>query len=210
MSVMGLDLGLYIGGTRDDAAFARMSVAFERAGAELAQFGKHVFPKLTPIFEAAAEGQFEAEGAGPRAGAWAPLSRRYAEWKEEHFPGKGILERTGRLREALTASSSPFAERSYSATDFNFGTRNVQYASYHQVGTEHMVARPFFDFGSDTEEAIRAAALEAAREAVLGEVGEFVTDETGARRTVLVGSRGGRYYLTGGGERAYLGKRGGS
>lgn len=174
MSILGLDIGVYVGGQRDDAVFRRMTVAFERAGAELVRIGAYVFPRLIPALEWAALKQFDAEGSGPTSGAWAPLTPRYAEWKAKRYPGAPILEATGRLRSALTESSSPFAEREYSDTDFAFGTRNVQYASYHQVGTERMVARPFFDFGEETERAIARAGNEGVREAVLGAgVGEF-------------------------------------
>ncbi len=164
MSVLGIDIGVYVGGQRDDAAFKRMTVAIERTGAELAHIGRYVYPKLIPIFEAAAEKQFDAEGGGP-GGAWSPLSPTYAEWKAKRYPGAPILEATGRLRAALTESMSPFAEREYSDTDFAFGTRNVPYASFHQVGTDRMVARPFFDFGGETERAIAAEGNEALREA---------------------------------------------
>jgi len=39
---------------------------------------------------------FQSEGA--IFGGWAPLSPRYEAWKSRHFPGRGILERTGKMR----------------------------------------------------------------------------------------------------------------
>jgi phage gpG-like protein len=165
--VLGVELEYYVGTRKTDSAvFQRMAVAFERAGAELAKVGRFVFPKLIPVFEAEAKRQFDARGRGPNEGKWAPLSAQYAEWKAKRYPGKGILERTGTLRAALTQSSSGFAEREWSDSQFNFGTRNVQWASYHQVGAGKMPPRPPFDFGPEMETALNKATREGVREAV--------------------------------------------
>jgi hypothetical protein len=44
--------------------------------------------------------QFDTAGA--RSGGWQPLDPEYAAWKEEHFPGAGLLVQTGRMKhEAL-------------------------------------------------------------------------------------------------------------
>lgn len=144
----------------------RMSVAFERAGDNLTDFGKYVFPKLVPVFESELAGQFDARGRGPHAGAWAQLSERYAAWKALNYPGAGILERSGQLREALTNASSPMARRQISTDEFDFGTIGVEYASFHQSGTEFMVDRPPFDFGDDFERQVQAAAMQGVREAM--------------------------------------------
>ena len=45
--------------------------------------------------------QFATEG-GYASGGRAPLSPAYAAWKARHYPGKPILERTGRLKASLT------------------------------------------------------------------------------------------------------------
>lgn len=62
----------------------------------------------TPAWDAIADSlaraerrQFDSEG-GYASGGWAPLSPRYAAWKERHYPGRPILVRTGRLRASLT------------------------------------------------------------------------------------------------------------
>lgn len=144
----------------------RMSVAFERAGDNLTDFGKYVFPRLVPVFELELAGQFDAEGRGPAKGAWAQLSERYEAWKALNYPGAGILERTGQMHEALTSSSSPFARREISTDEFDFGTINVPYASFHQSGTAFMPDRPPFDFTDDFERAMAAAAMQGVREAM--------------------------------------------
>ena len=45
--------------------------------------------------------QFQTEGAYGLGTVWRPLSREYAAWKEEHFPGRPILVRTGEMREHM-------------------------------------------------------------------------------------------------------------
>lgn len=144
----------------------QMAFAFERAGDNLTDFGRFVFPKLMPVFEAEESKQFDAEGQGPARGAWAQLSERYAAWKDAHYPGARILERTGALREALTSSSSPFAMRAITTDTFDFGTVGVEYASFHQTGTTFMPDRPPYDFGDDFESTVRDAALIGVREAM--------------------------------------------
>jgi phage gpG-like protein len=167
VSVFGLDITYSVRGQQtSEPVFQKMALAFERAGAALEKAGEHVFPKLIPVFEAELSGQFNAQGKGPNRGAWAALSSDYASWKSQHYPGKPILEATGKMKAALTQSSSPFAERSYSESGMNFGTQNVPYASYHQLGTGRMPDRPIFDFGSGFEEALDQAARAGVREAV--------------------------------------------
>ena len=151
MSAVALVIQLEVGTSTGDSAVQRIVTAMERAGENLTDFGQHTFPLLAPVFEAAESRQFDSRGGGPTAGHWAELTTKYAEWKAKHFPGKAILERTGDLREALTSSSSPLASREYSASEFAFGTVGLEYASFHQVGTRSMVARPPFDFDSTFE-----------------------------------------------------------
>lgn len=154
----------------------RMGVAFERAGDNIVDFGKYIFPKLVPVFEAEVKGQLDAQGRGPKTGSFAALSERYERWKEANYPGKLILERTGTLREALTSSSSPFALRQISGTEFDFGTTNVPYASFHQSGTFRMPDRPPYDFTEDLEVGITRAAAAGVREAIKdAKADEFVT-----------------------------------
>lgn len=166
-------------GDRDSGedTIERMAVAFERAGDELRDFGRYLFPRMTPVFEQEMQDQFASEGRGPNAGAWAPLSEQYARWKEEHYPGQPILQREGTLHEALTSSGSPFAKRVISGDTFDFGTVGVEYASFHQLGTSRMPARPEFDFGGDMERLLQAEGLAAAREALAAAEADQYLDE---------------------------------
>lgn len=165
MSVVGFDVMWTVGGRDEPDALKKMSFAFERFGDDLSDFSAFVWPKVLPALEEEERRQFEAEGNGP-SGGWAALSPKYAERKEREWPGKPILERTGALREALTSDSSSHARRIISADMVDFGTEGLEYASFHQLGTLHMPARPPFDFGDELQNAVQAAALEGVREAL--------------------------------------------
>jgi phage gpG-like protein len=166
VSAVAITVEYQVGTQSGEQQFERMAVAFERAGAEAADFGKHVFPKLVPVMEAGAKRQFDAEGAGPVAGPWAQLSAAYAAWKAGEYPGQPLLVATGALRDALTVDGGTHALRDYSSAQFNYGTQGLEYASFHQTGTSNMPARPPFDFGPDFERELARAAAAGVRDAV--------------------------------------------
>lgn len=178
--ISGFKVEYLVNGREDgEATLQRMALAFERAGDELDDFGRYLFPRLIPVFESELEAQFAAQGRGPNAGSWAPLSEQYAAWKEQHFPGQPILQRSGELFHGLTSSSSPFAKRITEGNEFDFGTVGVEYASFHQLGTEHMPARPEFDFGGEMERLLQREGAAAAQEAIAASgADEFLTAET--------------------------------
>jgi phage gpG-like protein len=99
---------------------------------------KPAFDAIGDLLAEAETKQFETEG-DYGSGGWAALSPKYAAWKAKHYPGKPILEATGALRGSLT--SRPFGVEEVSATRAVFGT-DIEYAAYHQTGTEKMPARP--------------------------------------------------------------------
>lgn len=147
-----------VGNAQGAQAVQSLAMAMERAGDNVKELGRYVFPRLIPVFETALKEQFMAEGRGPYAGPWAPLSAKYSAWKAVHYPGTKKLVRTGNLKAALTDSTSPFASREYSATEFAFGSQGLDYGSFHQTGTRTMPGRPPFDFGADVETRIQKAA----------------------------------------------------
>ena len=175
MSVVGLELQWTSpNGDSGDAVLERLTVGFERLGEDLGDFQRFVWPHVTEALETESKGQFDVEGGGP-SGSWAQLSPAYAAWKEQNYPGQTILRRTDKLFEALTQSSSPFARRETTSDTFNFGTQGVEYASHHQVGTDVLVPRPLFDFGTEFEAALVRAGALGAREAITHSgVEEFV------------------------------------
>ena len=101
MSAVAVSIEYQVGNQTGEQVLERMAVAFERAGAELADFSEYVFSKVQGVLEEAVAGQFGAEGAGPAAGAWAALTEQYRAWKEERSPGQPLLVATGALRERL-------------------------------------------------------------------------------------------------------------
>jgi len=175
VSVFGITLEYFVGGQQHRDPFQSMSVAFERAGGDVSDFGRFVWPRLAASLEESNEEQFDAEGHGPNSGKWASLSEKYKAWKESHVGSLPILQFTGALKDALTRSSSPFAFREFGLSDFAFGSIGVDYASFHQTGTDDMVARPPFDFGRDTEKEIEIAARLGVNDAIKNSrVEEFV------------------------------------
>ena len=166
MTAIAITVEYQVGTETGEQVLERIAAGFERSGAELADFGRHIFPKLVPVFEAAVAEQFDSEGRGPTAGAWAALSSQYEAWKEGAHPGQPILVATGGLREALTVDGSAHALRDYSSSQFNYGTQGLDYASFHQTGTARMPPRPPFDFGPDFERELVRAASAGVRDAV--------------------------------------------
>lgn len=213
MSAVVLSVEYGIGNGSPEPDLTRLTTALERAGLEMANVAKHILPKLVPALEEAVANQFDARGGGPATGVWAPLSKAYADWKQHHYPGKPILELTGALRAALTSSTDSRAQRSVSGDSLSYGTRGIEYASFHQTGTPGMPARPPFDFNADFSRAISKAAMDGVREALkegssglLDFDGDSYTDETGTVFEVQTGARGGRFYVGSGGKRTYLKK----
>jgi phage gpG-like protein len=85
-------------------------------------------------FYARVVAQFETKGeeGGQR---WPELSEKYAAWKERHFPGRSILQRTGALMTSLTAGrvqgAPSGAVKIEERKALTLGT-TVPYAIYHQ------------------------------------------------------------------------------
>lgn len=205
MSAIVLSVEYQVGGGASEPTLTRLTTALERAGLELADVGKHVLPKLIPLFEEKVGEQFEARGKGP-SGSWAALSTKYAAWKERVAPGRPLLVLTGALGAALTDSADAGARRDISGDSLSYGTKGVPYATFHQTGTSDMPSRPPFDFGSDMEEGMQAAALAGAREALrAASDGLFDFEgDTFKGQQVMTGKRGGRYVQSAGGSRTYL------
>lgn len=98
---------------------------------------------VAPVVAAAIERNFDEEG---RPIPWAPLSARYTRWKARRFPGRRILERSGRLRRSIVTRVEGSAL---------IASTDVPYAAAHQFGTHRLPARPFLVL---TEDDLTAAA----------------------------------------------------
>src|ERR1035438_1483669 len=101
-----------------------------------------IWPIIEDDFYAQEKSQFKSEGKEGGAG-WQPLSGDtgerdekgkmvhsygYAQWKEAHYPGKPILERTGDLMRSLTEPNDPNAVRIEERKTLTLGTR-IPYAN---------------------------------------------------------------------------------
>ena len=81
-------------------------------------------------FYAEEKAQFASEGAdgGER---WQELSPEYAGWKEAHYPGQPIMQRTGSLERSLTSGNDPNAVKIEAWKTLTLGSK-VPYGIYHQ------------------------------------------------------------------------------
>jgi phage gpG-like protein len=96
-------------------------------------------PAVVARFHLQMQRRFRDEGAGGPSGRWVALDPEYAAWKAKKFPGKGILEATGALRESLT-SQGEGSVVSYGPNSVFIGS-DVEYAEFHQTGTGRMPRR---------------------------------------------------------------------
>ncbi len=89
-----------------------------------------VWPSIADEFHEQVRDQFKTEGeeGGQR---WQELSAEYAGWKEAHFPGKPILQRTGDLEKSLTSAKDPNAVYVAARKTLTLGSK-VPYGIYHQ------------------------------------------------------------------------------
>jgi len=69
--------------------------------------------------------RMDAEGAVDGESKWQPLDEKYAAWKERHFPGKPILQRTGAMYQAITDPDVELSDTRLAITIDN------DYAIYH-------------------------------------------------------------------------------
>lgn len=96
---------------------------------------RNFWPLVVPLFIKWMGRQFATEG-GYASGGWAHLSPDYAAWKAVAYPGKGILQATGKLRRAASEPSRTVTPNSLVLTIHS------DYLKYHQDGTSNMPARP--------------------------------------------------------------------
>lgn len=107
---------------------------------------------LEPVFDRFGEyivgdhipNQFVAQGT---PSTWAALSPQYARWKEVHFPGKPILERTGRMKRGFRWEARPRSLRIINRVTAGQSVKIPRWR-FHQEGTSRMPARPMLQFTS--------------------------------------------------------------
>lgn len=99
-----------------------------------------VWPVIADDFYAQVKDQFKSEGT-EGGDKWQELTPVYAKYKEAHWPGKPILQRTGNLMTSLTTQNDPNSVYIAARKTLTLGSR-VSYARFHQTGTGRMAARP--------------------------------------------------------------------
>ena len=102
------------------------------------------FGEMAQDFYQSMVSEFSAEGAHEGNKKWEDLSPAYRQWKQRHYPGKKILELTGRLKGSITTSGSPDSVLDVQYDSLTVGTR-VPYAVHHQTGTPRMPMRKIID-----------------------------------------------------------------
>lgn len=85
--------------------------------------------------------QFRTQGAQGEHGQWKGLKSPYSERKARLFPGKPILQASGKMMKDLLSESN---DGETTAMTMMYGT-DIKYALYHQTGTRKMAARRIFD-----------------------------------------------------------------
>lgn len=88
----------------------------------------------------AVERIFRTEGAG----RWDSLNPQYAAWKARHYPGAGLLVRTGTYFEAATTPGAAYNVIEVGNDSLTFGVEGLNYAVYHEEGRGHLPERPIF------------------------------------------------------------------
>lgn len=126
----------------------------EQINRSLSRYGEYLqdltdaWPDIKNDFYKGEEIQFDSEmGEGP----WKDLSEPYASWKAKHYPGKKIMELTGRLRNALTGGGSDLGWKE-DPQKLSVIVK-VPYAKLHHEGLGKLPRREVIWFTEDTKRA---------------------------------------------------------
>jgi hypothetical protein len=109
-----------------------LTVGLSRLKTDLADWRPFWTDRFAPFFYRQILENFVLEGAAT-GDRWAPLSTAYAIWKASHFPGTGILVRSGAMKASLTSANAPNAifRLAANGTGLEIGT-SLPYAIAHQ------------------------------------------------------------------------------
>lgn len=129
-----LELTVKVPGARD------LSVMLSRYRDGITDFTPFWNDYFVPTWYSLMARQYSSEG-GITGAQWAPLTAKYAAWKQRHFPGQPVGVLTGAARASLTSPNDSHTVLTVSKDKFAVGT-DLNYPIYLQVGTRKMVARP--------------------------------------------------------------------
>lgn len=122
-------------------------MALTDAMKDLRPFWKDVFaPKYFGIVQDlfATAGAARGTGGKFKGGNWAWLSPKYRAWKQQHYPGKGILVRSGTMQASVRWHGALGYGGIFEAhPQYAVAGSAVPYAKFHNQGTKKMPARPF-------------------------------------------------------------------
>lgn len=121
----GLDLVATLPG------LATVSTGLSRLSARVADWTPFWSEQFAPFFYRSELDMFVLEGGSK---SWTVLSPKYAKWKVQHFPGRGLLVATGALKTSLTVMGGPGSIFRPSATGLTIGSA-LPYARAHFTGT---------------------------------------------------------------------------
>src|SRR5207253_1898592 len=85
---------------------------------------------------------FETEG-GVYGDRWSDINPKYAKRKAENYPGRGILEASGKMRNGW---------KLYTTSQYALIENQADYAIYHQEGTGKMPQRMIVKFTQDVKD----------------------------------------------------------
>lgn len=109
-----------------------LTVGLSRLRTDIADWTPFWRDVFAPTFYRWVQQDFVLEGGGSGS-SWAPLSPAYAAWKQQHYPGKGILVRSGALKASLSGPDADQAIFRPTPTSLEIGS-TVPYGIYHQLG----------------------------------------------------------------------------
>lgn len=120
----------------------RLVRGFDRISSDIKDF-REPFDEIYRDFLDMEKQIFTAEGTPE---GFVALSPKYARWKQKHYPGKKIMQLSGRLMKALTAEDQTSAKqlvttvKKIEKTEAEFGAKGP-YVHRHQMGTHGMPQR---------------------------------------------------------------------
>lgn len=100
--------------------------------------------------------QFESEGTAGASGKFAPLSKAYAEFKAQEFPGETILKATTHMFESLTRPDAADAIYIAQPDLLAFGTKDPKAIAHHR-GLGNLPARPVISLSENQKRRLQKA-----------------------------------------------------
>ena len=98
------------------------------------------FETVASYFWTVNQENFDSQGKPEK---FKPLSPNYKRWKDKHYPGKKILQLSGRLYDSLTAQNQADSQDTIKIITRKYAELGTQvpYADFHYYGTRKMPSR---------------------------------------------------------------------